>query len=115
MRSNIALTVALVGSLGALSARADETPINIQTDVKGQYFLVEKGGTAANPILLVKRSNPDYTSYVKRELDCTAHTVRVLGRGRSLEALEAEEPEHTASPIKPGSIADQLAKIACPR
>ena len=115
MRSNPVLILALWGSLGALSAVADDTPIDLKTDIKGQYFLVARGGTAANPILLVKRSNPDYTSYVKRELDCTAHTVRVLGRGRSLEALEAEEPEHTASPIKPGSIADQLAKIACPR
>ncbi len=81
MRSNIALIVAIVGSLGALSARADDTPIDIQTDVKGQYFLVEKGGTADTPTLVVKRAKAGYNYYVKREFDCAAHTVRYSGRG----------------------------------
>jgi hypothetical protein len=114
MRSNIALMVAIVGSLGALSTRADDTPIDIQTDVKGQYFLVEKGGTADTPTLVVKRAKAGYNHYVKREFNCAAHTVRYLGEGESLEEMAAAQPDPEAGPIEEGSIPDQLSRLVCP-
>ena len=114
MRSNPVLFVVLVGSFWALSARAEDTPIDIATDIKGQYFLVEKAGTAANPTLVVKRSKPGYSYYVKREFDCAAHTVRILGEGESLEEIAAAPSGAEAGPIRAGSISDQLSRLACP-
>jgi hypothetical protein len=115
MRSNPVLILALWGALGALAAVADDTPIDLKTDLKGQYFLVEKGGTAAKPTLVIKRAKPGYNYYVNRELDCAAHTVRTLGEGESLEAMADAPPDPEASPIEPGSIPDQLARLVCPK
>jgi hypothetical protein len=115
MRSTTALIAALWGSLGPLSAVADDTPIAIQTDLEGQYFLVDTGGTEANPTLVVKRAAPGYTHYIKREFDCAARTVRYLGGGESLEALNAAQLDTPATPIKAGTIPDQLARLACPK
>ena len=115
MRSYAVLIVALSGPLGALSALADDTPIDIQTDLEGQYFLVEKGGSLGKPTLVVKRVAPDVTHYVKREFDCAAHTVRYLGEGENLEETATAQPQSSeAKPIKEGSIADQLARLVCP-
>jgi hypothetical protein len=104
----------LVGLLDALPALADETPIEIDTDLDGDYFIVEKGGTENMPVVVVKRVEPDVTYYVKREFDCQAHSVRYLGEAESLEAMAASEPERETSAISAGSISDQLAKYVCP-
>lgn len=113
MRSNSVLILALAGSLGALSAAADDTPIDIQTDLEGQYFLVETGGTAAKPTLVVKRAGPGFNHYIKRELDCAAHTERYLGEGESLKEMAATLPDSEARPIEGGTIPDQLARLVC--
>ena len=108
MHSKTVLMLAMAGSLGTLSALADEIPIDIQTDLEGQYFIVEKGGSADKPTMVVKRAAPGYTDYIKREFDCAAHTVRYLGEGESLEEINAAQPGVEAHPIKERSISDQL-------
>ena len=113
MRSGMRSIAALAALLGVLPTFADETPIDIKTDLEGDSFIVEKGGTVSNPVLLVKRVAPNVTYYVKREFDCAAHSVRYLGEGESLEAVAASEPEAEMSPITKGSISDQLWKHAC--
>jgi len=114
MRSNAVLIAGLSGLFGVLSAAADDTPINIQTDIEGQYFLVEEGGSFSMPTLVVKRVAPDTTHYIKREFDCDARTVRYLGEGESLEEMQASQPDSEASPIVKGSIPDQLIRRVCP-
>ena len=115
MRSNAVLIIALSGSLGALSAVADDTPIDIHTDLEGQYFLVEQGGSPGKPTLVVKRVAPGINHYVKREFDCATRTVRYLGEGENLEEMATAQPESSeANPINKGSIADQLARLVCP-
>jgi hypothetical protein len=114
MRSYAVLIVALSGSLGILSALAEDTPIDIHTDIEGQYFLVEEGGSFSKPTLVVKRVAPGVTHYIKREFDCDARTVRYLGEGESLEEMEASQPDSEANPINAGSIPDQLARLVCP-
>ena len=113
MRAIFVLTLALTGTLGAFPAGADETPIDIKTDLEGQYFLVEQGGTAEKPTMLVKRAAEGYNHFVKREFDCAARTVRYLGEGESLEELKAAQPDKVANPIKKGTIAYQLWQYAC--
>lgn len=115
MRSTTALILALAGSVGTLSAVADDTPIDIKTDLEGQYFMVEKGGTADKPTLVVKRAAPGYNHYIKREFDCAAHTVRYLGEGESLDEMNAVELDGDADPIEVGTIPDQLSRLVCPK
>ncbi len=115
MRLGMRSMAALVGVLGVLPALADETPINIKTDLEGEYFVVEKGGTAAQPLLVVKQVAPNhYTYYIKREFDCQTHAVRYLGEGESLNAMAETEPETEMRAISEGSISDQLAALVCP-
>ena len=115
MRSKAILMVALAGALGPFAALAEDTPLDIKTDLRGQFFLVEKGDNDGNPTLLVKAVAGNYTHYVKREFDCVARTVRYLGRGESLEEVAAARPDAKTYPIEDGTIADQLARLVCPR
>jgi hypothetical protein len=114
MRAKLRCCVVMTGLVGTLSAVADDTPVDIKTDLEGQYFLVEKAGTATAPTLLVKRVASYGTHYVKREFDCEARTERYLGEGDSLKALAASEPDTEATAINAGSIADQLLQYVCP-
>ncbi|MFZ1537075.1 MAG: hypothetical protein WAT23_06810 [Chromatiaceae bacterium] len=114
MRAKLRCIVALTGLVGTLSAAADDTPVDIKTDLEGQYFLVEKGGTTTAPTLLVKRVASYGTHYVERQFDCEAKTERYLGEGDSIKAVAASEPETEATAINAGSIADQLLQYVCP-
>ncbi len=114
MHAKLRCCLVLTGLVGTLSAVAEDIPLAIQTDLEGQYFLVEKGGTLTMPTLLVKRVAPYGTHFVKREFDCEARTQRYLGEGDSSEALAASEPDKQMTAIKAGSIADQLLQYACP-
>jgi hypothetical protein len=114
MRAKLRCCVVMTGLVGTLSAVADDTPVDIRTDLEGQYFLVEKGGIATAPTLLVKRVASYGTHYVKREFDCEARTERYLGEGDSVKALAANEPDTEATAITAGSIADQLLQYVCP-
>ncbi len=104
------------GMLVVSLAVAAEYPIDLKTDLRdSKFFVVEKGGTENNPTVVVKRVSSTKTSYTKRQFDCNARTVKTLGRGDSLESLADAEPEKVASPMKEGSIADQLGKHVCPK
>lgn len=113
MRSKIRSIVALSGMLGILSAVAGETPIDIKTDLKGQYFLVEKGGTPEQPTLLVKRVRADAITYSKRLFDCAGHSYKDLGSGESIEAVAEFRPGEELVPVEEGTITYQLWKHAC--
>ncbi len=113
MRSRMRSIAALAGLLGMLPVLADETPIQIDTDLDGDYFIVERSGDGGKPVLVVKRALPDYVYFTKREFDCAAHTVRYLGEGESLDAVAKSEAEAEMGAIEPDSISDQLAKLVC--
>jgi hypothetical protein len=114
MRCELRVWVAVSGLAAATVTWADQTPIDIHTDLPGQYFLVERGGTPAKPTLAVKRGGPDWGHYIVREFDCEAHTVRFLGEGKTLAAAVAGPSDPDLRPIDPGSIPDQLMAYACP-
>ena len=100
--------------LSVLPAVADETPIEIDTNLEGDYFIVEKTGTRNKPVVLVKQVAPKVTYYIKREFDCQVRSVRYLGEGESLEAVAASEGQAEMGALRAGSISDQLAKYVCP-
>ena len=117
--SNITLFIAVSAQMACMffvpSAMAEEVPIHIKTDLKGEFFIVEKGGTPQRPTLIVKNTGPGFTNYIKREFDCEAHTMRYLGDGESLDAIAASKPELEMREIREGSISDQLARQVCPK
>lgn len=115
MNSTLRCMLALVGLSAVMTAFADATPLDIKTDLEGDYSIVEKGGSAKNPVIVVKRVTSDFTYYIKREFNCEARTVRYLGEGDSLKDMAESEPEAEMSAIKEGSISDQLAKHVCPK
>lgn len=115
MRSHLCLMVAASALAGLPFAFAAETPIDIKTDIKGKYFVVEKGGTPSNPTLVVKRVGPGGTYYIKRLFDCKARTVQYLGEGQTLKAMAKAQPDPKPTPIEEGTIPDQLARHVCPR
>jgi hypothetical protein len=104
----------VIGVLTLSPAWAEESPLDIQSDIDARYFLVEKAGSPEVPILVIRREGPSGTRYSRRELDCAARTVKSLGSAESLEALAGAEPDASAFPVEEGSIADQLWKHACP-
>lgn len=113
MAMNVTRFTVMVGLLGCLGVAAADQPIDIHTDLEGQYYLVEQGGSPDRPVLLVKRIAPGIAHYVKREIDCVARTVRYLGEGESLDEIANAEPESDVHPIEKGSIADQLRRLVC--
>lgn len=110
------LLVLITGLLGLSSAFAGEYRIDIKTDSRGDYYVVEKGGTANNPTLTVKWVGPGGTPYyVKRSFDCKAGTAKYLGEGESLEAATKLLPDEKMLPLGEGSIPRQLADHVCPK
>lgn len=114
MAMNVTRLAVMVGLLGGTSVAVADQPIDIHTDLEGQYYLVEQGGSPGRPVLLVKRIAPGITHYVKREIDCGARTVRYLGEGESLDEIANAEPDPEVQPVEKGSIADQLRRLVCP-
>lgn len=113
MRVALPAMLAAVALAGVPAAFAAETPIDIKTDVKGQYFVVDKGGTENNPTLVVKRNWSKGNHYIKRVFDCRARTVKYLGEGATVEEMNEPLPEQKMTPIVAGSIPDQLARHVC--
>ena len=106
----------LAGVFIAPLGKAEEIAIDIETDLEGDYFIVETTGTKNRPVVVVKQTSPLYTYYIKREFDCEAHQVRYLGEGESRADMAASEPASAPDmeDIRPGSIPDQLAGYVCP-
>jgi hypothetical protein len=115
MREYMRLIVAVSGLVALPFAFAAETPIDIKTDVKGKYYVVEKAGTPNNPILVVKRVGPNVNQYIKRQFDCKERTVTFLGEGETLQEMAKAKPDPKPAPLVEGSIPDQLARYACPK
>lgn len=112
------ITVPLLAGVAASPiGLADDIPIDIETDIEGDYFIVEKTGPENRPAVIVKQVDGAYVYFIKREFDCDAHEVRYLGEGDSRAAMDAYEPDSPPEMegIRPGSISDQLAGYVCPK
>ena len=64
--------------------------------------------------LTPKSAWPHGVYYVKRDIHCPGHGVRHLIDTEDIDAMEASPPEPEATPIKEGTIPDQLARLVCP-
>lgn len=109
MRSLILLAVLLSVTV----VLAAETPLTIPSDVKAQYFVLDRGGTKAHPTLTTKRVGPSGISYSKRIFDCSVGTVKYLGSGDTLDEVKRSKPDPKMSPLVEGSIAWHQWRYAC--
>lgn len=103
----------LLGFILTSNGFADEYALEVKTDLKAEYFVVARGGTPQQQIMLLKRVHPSGVTYSKRLFDCEARTYQRLGSWESLDAITADCPESEMRPIEEGTIADQLWQHAC--
>jgi len=109
MRGKIALTALLA----LPPAWAAEEPVKLKLKASGEYFLMERAGTAQLPTMVVKRIGPSGTTYSRRAFDCAAKTAMLLGSGDSLETMAKDQPEASQTPLRKDSVTEQLWRIAC--
>lgn len=115
MVSRLHAVLAGASVLSCALAMAAEQRIEIKTDPAGKHFVVERQGTADNPVLITKREAPDNTTrYMKRAFDCKNWKVRNLGAGPTRDAMNKGEPETESAAIEADSIPDHYARHACP-
>lgn len=103
----------LLGLTIVSSLNAEEQPLQIDSDLKAEYFIVSRGGSPEQQILLLKQVRAGSVVYSKRMFDCEAGTYQKLGSWESLEAMTAACPESGMHPIQEGTIAYQLWQYAC--
>ena len=117
MRRQVVPIMILAGMFITPSSMAEDIAIDIETDLGGDYFIVEKTGPENRPVVVVKQVDGTYNNFIKREFDCDPKRFRYLGEGESLAAMTASEPESAPDmeDIRPGSISDQIAEYVCPQ
>jgi hypothetical protein len=107
------LMTTLAALLACSAATADEYLLELDTDLKAEYYVVAKAGTPEQPTLLLKRVRGGATSYSKRLFDCAGRSYRELGSGEELDGVAAAESDDELIPVRENSIADQLLRHAC--
>lgn len=97
----------------AMPAIATEIPLQVPSDAKAQYFVLERGTQGNERKITTKRIGPSGTSYSQRLVNCSAGTAKYLGDGETLEAMKTSKPDANMSPLVQGSIAYYVAEAAC--
>ncbi|WP_411726455.1 hypothetical protein [Methyloglobulus sp.] len=95
------------------SAVAAEIPLNVPSDPKALFFVLEKGGSESERTIVTKRVGSSGTGYSKRLYNCADNTVKYLGTGDSLEAMNKSNPDPKMGSISEGSIAYYVGFEAC--
>ena len=85
----------------------------IPSDPKGVYVVLEKSGEGNERTILTKREGPSGTTYSKRLYNCAENTVKYLGTGSTMEAMNASPADPNMAPITDSSIAHYLGLKAC--
>lgn len=117
MKVLIVLSILVILSVNLFSNMNEEgTPIVIKSDI-GKYFILEKNlKVNSNKDLrsiVTKRVGSSGTTYSKRLYDCKNNTVKYLGTGDSIDAMNKSKEDANMSPIFTGSIAYEVGLIIC--
>jgi hypothetical protein len=105
------ILVILLGYASLVSAA--EVPISIPSDSRALYVVLEKGGRGDERIIVTKRVGSSGTSYSRRVYNCRENTVKYLGTGDTLAAMNSSSPDPRMGPIVEGSIAYYVGRYAC--
>lgn len=102
-----------LGLLISVPVIAAETLLNIPSDSKAQFYVLEKGGSGAERIIVTKRVGSSGISYSKRLYNCVDGTVKYLGSGNNLSDMESSRPDPKMGPIVKASTAYYIGLEAC--
>lgn len=92
---------------------SNEERILVPSDPKAEYFVMERAGDQAKPILTTRRVGPSGTSFTRRMFDCKAKRVQDLADGDTWDEFKASSKSDAPYPLVEGSIADVLWNNAC--
>ncbi|MFA6741012.1 MAG: hypothetical protein WCR78_05915 [Arcobacteraceae bacterium] len=117
MKKLIVLSIVSVLSVNVFADINNEgTPIVINSD-KAKYFVLEKNMKVNNDknlrTIVTKRVGSSGTTYSKRLYSCKNNTVKYLGTGDSIDAMNKSKEDVNMSPIVSGSIAYEVGLIIC--
>jgi len=105
--------VVLCLAMSACDTSLPADSFTIPSDPKGVYVVLEKGGNGNERTILTKREGPSGTTYSKRLYNCAENTVKYLGTGSSVAAMNASPADPRMAPITEFSIAHYLGLKAC--
>ena len=94
-------------------AGAAEIPLSIPSDANASFFVLEKNGKGPERTIVTKCVGSSGTSYSKRLYNCKDDTVKYLGTGDTIEAMNTSRPDLRMSSIVQGSIAYHVGIFAC--
>lgn len=103
----------IVIAVAPFPAGAVEMPLSVPSDAKAQFFVLEKGGNGVERTIVTKRVGSSGTTYSKRLYNCRDATVKYLGTGDSIAAMNVSQPDPKMAEIVNGSIAFYVGKEAC--
>lgn len=107
------IAVAALGVAASTAAWAGETPIELESSTKSQYFLVEKSGPPEQPELVLKRVRAGATTYLRQVFDCANQKTQTIGSAENLESLGTAGGDAEMYTVTDGSVAYALWKYAC--
>lgn len=90
---------------------ANGVRVNVPSDPKASYFVIDEGGTPDLRTLTTRRVGPSGTSFARREFDCRKRTWRYLAEGDTLDAMTSANAKMAT--LVAGSIADVMWHRAC--
>jgi hypothetical protein len=100
-------------TLAPVDAPPPVLPFTVPSDARANFYILEKGNQGNERVIVTKREGPSGTSYSKRLYNCADHTVKYLGTGDSLEAMDVSPADPAMGPIVEGSIAYYVGLQAC--
>jgi hypothetical protein len=90
-----------------------EKQLSVPSDPKATFFILEKGGKGAERTIVTKRVGPSGTTYSRRLYNCTNNTVKYLGSGETMSAMNSSKADPSMAPIVQGAIAYYVGLEAC--
>lgn len=94
-------------------AHAETYSLQIPSDPKASYTVLEKSKTSSNATIVTKREGTSGVTFTKRSYNCSVGEYKLIGQGETLEQMNAFKPDESFSPIVEGSITYYVGQEAC--
>jgi hypothetical protein len=112
LKNTYIATVLFFNAASCALAQGGQT-LAVPSDAKAQYFVLDKSGGVNSRVIVTKRVGSSGISYSRRLYNCSYNTVKYLGSGDSLAAMDASSPDANMSNVNAGSTAYYVGLEAC--
>jgi hypothetical protein len=99
--------------IDASEAAAEGERIYVPSDPAAEFYILERRGSIARPIIATKRVGKSGSSFATREYDCAKRMARYLSDGDDRASLAKIDTTGRWGPLLEGSIADVIGSAAC--